>query len=182
LPTTYTLQSQYLARRPIQRNPLKDLAILLTGLSGYAIFRIVNHQKHIFRRTKGNCKIWGATPKYINCVYKTADGSVHKNMLLCSGTSPNNLPKSNGWTNYLRNPGAWGVVRHANYVGDLILSYSMCAVCGFNSLIPWSYAIFMTLILVHRCHRDEKRCLNKYGESWRKYCEVVRWKLVPGIY
>jgi hypothetical protein len=85
LPTTYTLQSQYLARHPIQRNPLVDLAILLAGLSGYAIFRVVNHQKHVFRRTKGNCKIWGSAPKYINCVYKTADGSVHKNMLLCSG-------------------------------------------------------------------------------------------------
>lgn len=63
-----------------------------------------------------------------------------------------------------------------------MLSYSMCAVCGTRNLIPWTYAIFMTCILVHRCFRDEARCRTKYGEQWTKYCNIVRWRLIPGIW
>lgn len=196
LPTTYTLQAQYLARYPVQLSPVVAATILLLGLAGYAIFRTVNHQKHVFRRTDGNCKIWGAEPRYIACVYRTADGAVHENRLLCSGEYLpmyilSYLPSLIGRTYvYSLSPadylllglGGWGIVRHTNYVGDLLLSYAMCAVCGFDSLIPWSYAIFMTMVLVHRCQRDERRCLRKYGAAWERYCAQVRWKMVPGVY
>lgn len=78
--------------------------------------------------------------------------------------------------------GWWGLVRHANYLGDLILSYSVCAACGFDNLLPWTYAIFMTVLLVQRCGRDDTRCTGKYGDDWKKYCDKVKWRLVPGIY
>jgi 7-dehydrocholesterol reductase len=82
----------------------------------------------------------------------------------------------------LTNSGWWGTVRHANYLGDLILSYSMCATCGVQNLLPWTYAIFMTVLLIHRAGRDEARCAGKYGKSWVEYCDKVRWKLIPGLY
>jgi len=63
-----------------------------------------------------------------------------------------------------------------------MLSYAMCATCGLNHLLPWTYAIFMTMILVHRCYRDEKRCSAKYGDQWKTYCKVVPWRMVPGIW
>lgn len=63
-----------------------------------------------------------------------------------------------------------------------MLSYVMCAVCGVQNLIPWTYAIFMTCILVHRCFRDEARCRTKYGDQWDKYCNIVRWRLIPGVW
>lgn len=58
----------------------------------------------------------------------------------------------------------------------------MCAVCGPYHLIPWSYAIFMTSLLIHRCYRDEERCSIKYGADWKAYCQQVRWKLIPGVF
>ena len=162
LPTMYTLQVQYLARYPVDIHPIFAVAILLTGLSGYILFRSVNDQKNRVRKTNGDCKIWGKPATYIRAQYKTSDGVERESLLLCSG-----------W---------WAVARHANYIGDLILSFSMCATCGFTHILPWTYGIFMTAILVHRCHRDEKRCKEKYGKTFQDYCKRVPYRLIPGIY
>lgn len=162
LPTMYTLQSQYLARYPVQLSTPVAALIFTIGVSGYALFRSVNFQKDIVRRTNGECTIWGKKAKVMRCNFKTADGKDHQTLLLLSG-----------W---------WGISRHCNYVGDLMLSYAMCAVCGVQNLIPWTYAIFMTCILVHRCFRDEARCRTKYGDQWDKYCNIVRWRLIPGVW
>ncbi|OAX85062.1 hypothetical protein ACJ72_00563 [Emergomyces africanus] len=162
LPTIYTLQPQFLAVHPVSLSPITAATILTAGFCGYVLFRSANHQKYLVRDTQGKCLIWGKPPQYIHGQYKTTDGSTHKSIILCSG-----------W---------WGVVRHANYLGDLILSYAMCATCGFTHLIPWTYAIFMTTILVHRCYRDERRCAKKYGKTWEEYCRKVRWRIIPGIF
>ena len=49
-------------------------------------------------------------------------------------------------------------------------------------LLPWSYVIFLTILLTDRARRDEKRCANKYGAFWEEYCAVARWRMIPGIY
>ena len=158
----YTLQTQYLARNPVILSNSLALAILTAGVSGYILFRSVNHQKDLVRRTNGNCKLWGSPAEVVRVKYRTSDGVEHNSILLCSG-----------W---------WGFARHVNYLGDLILSYSMCATCGFDNLLPWTYAIFMTTLLIHRCWRDEERCSKKYGKGWEDYCKIVKWVIVPGIY
>ncbi|KAH8147990.1 uncharacterized protein LAJ45_08092 [Morchella importuna] len=162
LPTVYTLQAQYLARYPVDLPTPVAVALLTIGVSGYIIFRSVNHQKDIVRRTGGECLIWGKKAEVIKATYKTEDGMDHESLLLCSG-----------W---------WGFVRHANYLGDLILSYSVCAVCGVDNLLPWTYAIFMTILLIQRCGRDDARCTGKYGPDWKKYCSIVKYRIIPGIY
>ncbi|KAG0639372.1 ergosterol biosynthesis ERG4/ERG24 family-domain-containing protein [Tuber brumale] len=162
LPGTYTLQAQYLARYPVNLSTPIAAAILLIGISGYVVFRSVNYQKDIVRRTNGECNIWGKKAEVIRTTYKTEDGKMHESLLLCSG-----------W---------WGIVRHANYLGDLVLSYSGCAVCGVHNILPWWYAAFMTALLLQRCVRDHSRCLGKYGEDWERYCRRVKWKLIPGVY
>jgi 7-dehydrocholesterol reductase len=178
LPAIYTLQAQYLARYPYSLPDIWAVVILLVGLSGYVVFRAVNHQKDIARRTRGECTIWGKKAVVIKAKFFTADGKEHETILLCSG-----------W---------WGVVRHANYLGDLVLSYSMCAAAGMATigtseipsiwengglvLLPWTYAIFMTILLIQRCIRDEERCSGKYGAIWQEYCDKVRWRLIPGLF
>ncbi|KAB8298696.1 hypothetical protein EYC80_000871 [Monilinia laxa] len=162
LPSMYTLQTQYLARNPHSLSTFSALMIFTFGVSGYILFRSVNHQKDLVRRTKGKCQLWGAPAKVLNVKYRTKDGKEHDSILLCSG-----------W---------WGMARHVNYLGDLVLSYSMCAACGTQNLLPWTYAIFMTILLIHRCWRDEERCLAKYGKGWEDYCKKVRWIIFPGLY
>jgi 7-dehydrocholesterol reductase len=158
----YTLQTQYLAKTPVMLSNLTAAVLVFTGVGGYVLFRSVNHQKDLVRKTKGNCQLWGKRAEVVRVKYRTHDGLEHDSILLCSG-----------W---------WGYARHVNYLGDLILSYSMCASCGFTNLLPWTYAIFMTTLLIHRCWRDEERCSKKYGKGWEEYCKRVKWAIIPGIY
>ena len=162
VPTMYTLQAQYLGLYPTSPSNAYLTVVFGIGLAGYALFRSVNDEKDRVRRSGGNCLIWGKPAKYITAKYKTLDGAQHESILLCSG-----------W---------WGWSRHANYVGDLLLSSAMCALVGTTSLLVWFYAIFMTILLVHRCIRDEERGSAKYGASWDEYCKRVPWRLVPGIW
>jgi 7-dehydrocholesterol reductase len=87
LPSVYTLQTQYLARYPVHLSYFMAALVLGTGLGGYALFRSVNHQKDLVRRTDGNCMIWGRKAEYIRCSYQTSDGKTHQSLLLCSGKS-----------------------------------------------------------------------------------------------
>jgi 7-dehydrocholesterol reductase len=88
LPSMYTLQTQYLARNPLVLPTPVAALILMTGIGGYALFRSVNHQKNLCRKTKGECLIWGKKPDVVRCEFLTADGQKHESLLLCSGTSP----------------------------------------------------------------------------------------------
>ncbi|KAF5576010.1 7-dehydrocholesterol reductase [Fusarium pseudocircinatum] len=107
LPTTYTIQGQYLGRYPSSASTPYLAFFFALGVAGYIIFRSVNHQKEIVRRTGGKCIIWGKPAECIVASFRTSDGRQHRSLLLCSG-----------W---------WGWSRHANYLGDLILSFCSCA-------------------------------------------------------
>ena len=162
LPSTYTIQCQYLARNP------KDLSLpyatttLILGLGGYVIFRSANHQKDIIRSSNGRSYIWGRPPKYMRCAYKTEDGRKHESILLCSG-----------W---------WGVARHSNYLGDLMHAFSLGLACQSSSFLPWAYTLFLTSLIFNRLPRDEARCRRKYGKAWATYCGKVPWRILPGVY
>ncbi|KAB8272364.1 ergosterol biosynthesis ERG4/ERG24 family-domain-containing protein [Aspergillus minisclerotigenes] len=162
LPMVYTVQAQYLALHPVDLSSLAFSAILITGLVSYVLFRLANHQKHHFRQTRGNCQIAGSKPRTIRAQYTTAKGKVHETSLLCSG--------------------CWGIVRHPNYVGDIVFSFCTCVCCGWSHVLPYMYFIYMTILLIHRCYRDEKRCLAKYGSKWEEYQRVVRWRMIPGLF
>lgn len=165
LPTTYTLQAQYLGLYPTAPPTWYLAGVFAIGLSGYAIFRSVNDQKDQVRRAGAEdqpCRIWGRPATYIRATYETLDGARHTSLLLTCG-----------W---------WGLARHANYVGDLLLSSAMCALVGRSVLLVWFYATFMGILLVHRCLRDEARGQAKYGKYWNEYCGQVPWRFVPGIW
>uniref|UniRef100_A0A3Q2PSM6 7-dehydrocholesterol reductase n=1 Tax=Fundulus heteroclitus TaxID=8078 RepID=A0A3Q2PSM6_FUNHE len=156
------LQGLYLVYHPVQLSDTLAVAVLLLGLIGYYIFRSTNHQKDLFRRTEGACSIWGRKPTYIECSYLSADGHTHRSKLLTSGF--------------------WGVARHFNYTGDLMGSLAYCAACGFSHILPYFYIVYMTILLVHRCIRDEHRCSSKYGKDWKRYTDAVPYRLIPGVF
>ncbi|RKO92268.1 ergosterol biosynthesis ERG4/ERG24, partial [Blyttiomyces helicus] len=124
LPFMYTLQSHYLVRNPIDLSWPYFAFVFSVGMSGYYIFRAVNNQKDIVRLTDGKCNIWGRPAKVIRTEFKTSNGETHRSLLLISGF--------------------WGLSRHFNYVGDLLISSAMCLTCGFTHLLPYFYIIFMT--------------------------------------
>src|SRR5262249_53511442 len=142
IPFIYTLQAAYLARHPTPLSPAATLGILALAAAGYAIFLTANAQRDQFRRAEGPVRIWRRDATSIDATYVTADGTAHHTRLLTSG-----------W---------WGLARHANYVGDIMMATAVSLACGVDHLLPYVYAIYLTVLLIHRVHRDDRRCREKY--------------------
>ncbi|CAH6419730.1 Ergosterol biosynthesis ERG4/ERG24 family protein [uncultured virus] len=162
LPAMYTLQGLYLVNNPVSLSNENLFLVLLIGLQGFYIFADSNNQKDMFKLKGENMKISGRPPRYIDCSYKTSDGATHESKLLLSG-----------W---------WGTCRHINYTGDIMLSLAYSMACGYDNIFPYFYVIYLTMLLIHRSIRDEAKCLDKYGEHWKRYCQRVPYRFIPLIY
>uniref|UniRef100_A0A3B3ZDM4 Delta(14)-sterol reductase LBR n=1 Tax=Periophthalmus magnuspinnatus TaxID=409849 RepID=A0A3B3ZDM4_9GOBI len=152
VPFTYTLQAYYLVSHP---NPLSHLTLALIvtiKLVGFYIFRKSNSEKNAFRRNPADPRL-----SHLKSI-PTATG---KSLLV------------SGW---------WGVVRHPNYLGDLIMALAWSLPCGFTHLLPWYYMIYFIILLVHRDSRDMSECRRKYGLAWDQYCRTVPYRIIPRIY
>ncbi|KAK7355484.1 hypothetical protein VNO80_14740 [Phaseolus coccineus] len=78
--------------------------------------------------------------------------------------------------------GYWGVARHCNYLGDLMLALSFSLPCGISSPIPYFYPVYLLILLIWRERRDEARCAEKYREIWAEYRKLVPWRILPYVY
>ena len=78
--------------------------------------------------------------------------------------------------------GFWGLSRHPNYLGDWIMGVAWCLPCGFGHALPYFYAVYFAILLIHREIRDSKHCHEKYGEDFQKYCDRVPYRIVPYLY
>jgi len=162
IPFVYTLQAAYLARHPVHLSPAAAIGILALAGAGYAVFLSANGQRDRFRRSEGAVRIWGRTATSIPARYETADGAVHHTRLLTSG-----------W---------WGLARHANYAGDIMMATAASLACGFAHAMPYFYPFYLSALLIHRVHRDDRRCRAKYGAAWAAYCAEVPYRMIPGVW
>lgn len=78
--------------------------------------------------------------------------------------------------------GWWGVARHINYTGDWLMGLSWCMCAGAGCVVPYYYAVYFAILLIHREQRDDHACRAKYGADWDKYCKLVPWRLIPYVY
>eukprot|EP01134_Creolimax_fragrantissima_P000311 CFRG0311T1 len=152
VPFTYTLQARYLVSHPQYLSIPMVFTIVALNATGYIIFRLANRQKNLFRSNPEDPAVKDI--KYI----KTERGS----RLMISG-----------W---------WGIARHINYFGDMLQGLAWCLPCGFEHQIPYFYAIYFTVLLIHRDLRDGDKCEKKYGKDWDKYCSLVKWRIIPYVY
>ncbi|VVC96352.1 unnamed protein product [Leptidea sinapis] len=76
----------------------------------------------------------------------------------------------------------WGIVRHPNYAGDILIHIAL-ALPGILSsqIVAASPALITILVLLHRCWRDHVRCGRRYGAAWKRYCKRVPSALIPKI-
>jgi protein-S-isoprenylcysteine O-methyltransferase Ste14 len=153
VPFTYTIQAYYLVTHTHDLPWWGTVGIVALNAAGYVVFRATNLQKHRFRRDPGS-PVWGKAPESI----RTATGA----LLLTSG-----------W---------WGLARHVNYFGDLLMGLAWCLPTGFAHPLPYFYVVYFTILLVHRERRDHAMCAARYGDDWTRYCEKVPWRIVPGVY
>jgi delta14-sterol reductase len=151
VPFTYSIQARYLVKHDPQWSVGALAAILVVHAFGYVIFRGANGQKDAFRRNPND-------PALAHLTYlQTKRGT----KLLTSG-----------W---------WGMARKINYTGDWIMAVTWCAVCGVDSIVPYFYAIYFMILLIHRSMRDDHLCADKYGDDWTEYKKLVPYRFIPGI-
>ncbi|XP_013871901.1 delta(14)-sterol reductase TM7SF2 [Austrofundulus limnaeus] len=152
VPFTYSLQAAFLVKHPQILSLFKAAAIVALNGVGYYIFRKSNSQKNQFRREPTHPSVAGLE------TIATATG---KRLLV------------SGW---------WGLVRHPNYLGDLLMALAWSLPCGFSHILPYFYVIYFTILLIHRDARDERQCRAKYGLAWDTYCRRVPYRIFPYIY
>eukprot|EP00929_Paragymnodinium_shiwhaense_P113945 TRINITY_DN82260_c0_g1_i1.p1 TRINITY_DN82260_c0_g1~~TRINITY_DN82260_c0_g1_i1.p1 ORF type:complete len:429 (+),score=45.08 TRINITY_DN82260_c0_g1_i1:65-1351(+) len=151
VPFTYSLQARYLVHHDPGLSMVAAGVIATLCLIGYVIFRGANSQKDAFRRDP------------------TAPGVAHlKYMKTERGTS-------------LLTSGFWGLARKINYTGDWLMGLCWCMFCGTGSGVPYFYAIYFGVLLIHRATRDDHFCSLKYGADWARYKKQVPCVFIPGL-
>ncbi|KAJ7577037.1 ERG4 ERG24 ergosterol biosynthesis protein [Mycena floridula] len=141
------------------------VVLFTTLLTAYYVWDCAMSQKSRFKmQTQGITEFRKTFPQLPGCIVQnpTFIQTAHGNRLLTSGM--------------------WAWSRKPNYVADWIMSLTWGAVIGTATPIPYFYSCFFITVLIHRCGRDFERCSIKYGKDWERYCEVVKYKFVPGIY
>lgn len=159
LPYTYTIQAVYLSQNGDDVDNIYLFGVMVLGLTGYALFRNANHQKDSFKRGE-----W-TDASHIKCEYYTKSESTitkHEGRLLCDGL--------------------WRYARHINYTGDIMLALAFSLVTASTNIVVYFYPIYMLILLVIRCSRDEGKCSKKYEAGWEMYTTMVPHRLVPGVY
>jgi protein-S-isoprenylcysteine O-methyltransferase Ste14 len=53
---------------------------------------------------------------------------------------------------------------------------------GAAAGVPFFYAVYFAVLLIHRDRRDDAACRAKYGADWDKYCSIVKYRIVPYVY
>ena len=53
---------------------------------------------------------------------------------------------------------------------------------AWGMAITYFYVLYFAVLLIHRELRDEEKCAKKYGEDWKRYKKIVKWKILPGVY
>jgi protein-S-isoprenylcysteine O-methyltransferase Ste14 len=139
-------------------NPHTPLPLLvgcgLLFFSGWALSRGANLQKFLFK-TAPHAKLFGVIAPAM-----VAGGG---KQLLCSGF--------------------WGLARHINYLGEILMALGLALALGYpTALGPWLYPLYYVVLLFPRERDDDRRCAEKYGALWQEYCRRVPRRIVPGLY
>ncbi|OGV51984.1 MAG: 7-dehydrocholesterol reductase [Legionellales bacterium RIFCSPHIGHO2_12_FULL_42_9] len=159
VPCIYTSPTMYLVLHPVHLSYWWATIIASLGVVSIIINYLADKQRLLTRATEGGCEIWGKKPITLVANYKTNTGDEKQSLLLASG-----------W---------WGIARHFHYVPELAGTFFWSVPALFTNFAPYFYVCFLTILLLDRAFRDDKRCAKKYGQDWAKYCELVPYKIVP---
>lgn len=122
--------------------------------AGWIFARGANMQKYLFKTSPGAAFLGIFRPKTVT------DGT---QALLCGGF--------------------WGISRHVNYLGEILMAAGLTLALGWPGVwIVWLYPVYYVVLLVPRERADERRCAAKYGQLWHEYVRRVPKRIIPGVY
>ena len=127
--------------------------VLVAGVVCCLINYAADRQKLVVRQKDGHCQVWGRPAQIIRAQYTLTSGQKGHSVLLVNGY--------------------WGVARHFHYVPELALAFLWSLPALFHHAMPYTYAVFLVGLLVHRTFRDDTKCREKYGQYWDQYCRLV---------
>jgi delta14-sterol reductase len=79
--------------------------------------------------------------------------------------------------------GFWGVSRHVNYLGEILMAVGLTLSLGRQAgWVSWLYPLYYVALLFPRERADERRCAAKYGDLWSEYVRLVPKRIIPGLY
>jgi delta14-sterol reductase len=79
--------------------------------------------------------------------------------------------------------GFWGVSRHVNYLGEILMAIGLTLTLGWQAgWVAWLYPLYYVALLFPRERADERRCAAKYGALWNEYVRLVPKRIIPGLY
>lgn len=159
IPGIYTSPTFYLVDHPNHLGVVWSTLIFFCGAACIAINYLADRQRQKVRKTEGECTVWGKKPVVTVANYVTEEGEKKQNILLASG-----------W---------WGISRHFHYVPEIAGAFFWSVPALFAHFLPYFYVVFLTILLVERAFRDDRRCARKYGEGWDNYCQLVPYKIIP---
>jgi len=129
------------------------LLYALVFLLGWSLARGANMQKYFFK-TQPDRSFLGIKPETIT------DG---KKTLLVNGF--------------------WGLSRHLNYLGEILMGSAIALSVGYPDVIwVWLYPLYYIALLLPRQIDDDKRCALKYGDLWKIYIKKVKYRIIPYLY
>ena len=143
------------ADRPNPGTPAWLLAICaIVFFVGWSLSRGANMQKYTFKRDPAAAYLGFLRPSVI--------------------TDGNKALLANGF---------WGISRHVNYLGEILMAVGLALVLGYPGVWEvWLYPLFYVLLLFPRERADERRCAAKYGELWAEYERRVPKRIIPWVY
>jgi delta14-sterol reductase len=154
-PYFYAVGLWAVADRPDPGIPSWLLAVsAVVFFAGWALSRGANMQKYTFKRQPERVFLGFMEPRALS------DGE-----------------------NALLSGGFWGVSRHVNYLGEILMAVGLTLSLGYPGYwVPWLYPLYYIALLVARERADERRCAVKYGGLWTEYERQVPKRIVPWVY
>ena len=55
-------------------------------------------------------------------------------------------------------------------------------ISGVQTIVPYFYPIYLSLLLIIRAKQEDWKCKQKYGSAWDKYTEKVKYRILPWVY
>ncbi|KAK4034864.1 delta14-sterol reductase [Parachaetomium inaequale] len=184
VPFLYSTQCRYLAMYPVHMGPFGLAAMGIVFTVGLYILRTSNAREILFRedpdhpafnnmpylQTRRGTRLltggWWGRARHVNYL-----GDWLQSLPFCLPT---------GITGYVILPAgaATGAGAAMMLDGRQVVPGGAA---GWGILVTHFYSAWFGLLLVNRERRDDRACVEKYGEDWLEYKRTVRWRILPGI-